>query len=89
MMAFRKISLQYATINHAIRHIKTLGRGCWLAKTDIKSAFRIIPVNPTDFHLLRIRWRGMFYYDKCLPMGCRMSCSIFESFSTALEWVAR
>jgi len=39
-------SVQYATINHAIQHIRTFGPGCWMAKTDIKSAFRIIPVHP-------------------------------------------
>jgi len=82
-------SVQYATINHAIQHIRTFGPGCWMAKTDIKSAFRIIPVHPTDFHLLGMKWQGEYYYDRCLPMGCSTSCSIFESFSTALEWIAR
>ena len=37
-------SVCYATIEDDIRHIKTLGPGCFLAKTDIKNAFRIIPV---------------------------------------------
>ena len=31
----------------------------------------------------------LFYYDKCLPMGCASSCAIFEKFSTALEWIGR
>ena len=26
--------------------------------------------------------------DAVLPMGCSSSCSIFETFSTALEWIA-
>ena len=26
--------------------------------------------------------------DAVLPMGCSSSCAIFESFSTALEWIA-
>ena len=25
--------------------------------------------------------------DKCLPMGCSVSCSLFEKFSTFLQWV--
>ena len=29
------------------------------------------------------------YYDRCLPMGCASSCKIFETFSSALEWIAR
>ena len=80
--------MRYATIDDAIRLIKSLGKGCFLAKTDIKSAFRIIPVSPNDFPLLGMEWQGKFYFDKCLPMGCSSSCNIFETFTTALEWVA-
>lgn len=79
----------YATIADAISHIKALGRGCFLAKTDIKNAFRIIPISPHDYSLLGMEWKGQFYYDKCMPMGCSSSCKTFELLSTALEWVAR
>ena len=81
-------TMRYATIDDAIRLIKSLGKGCFLAKTDIKSAFRIIPVSPNDFPLLGMEWQGKFYFDKCLPMGCSSSCNIFETFTTVLEWVA-
>ena len=81
-------TVRYATIDDAIRLIKSVGKGCFLAKTDIKSAFRIIPVYPNDFPLLGMEWQGKFYIDKCLPMGCSPSCNIFETFSTALECIA-
>ena len=60
-----------------------------MAKPDIKSAFRIIPIHPTDFELLGMKWDNLYYYDRAFPMGCSTSCSIFESFSTALEWIAK
>lgn len=82
-------SVTYATINDAVSQIKLLGRGCFLAKTDIKSAFRIIPIRPEDYHLLGMQWKAMFYYDKCMPMGCSSSCKTFEMFSSALEWIAK
>jgi len=82
-------TVSYATIDDAIRSIKKAGRGCFLAKTDIKSAFRIIPINPKDYHLLGMQWDGKFYYDKCMPMGCSSSCRTFETLSTAVEWIAR
>lgn len=81
-------TVRYATIDDAIRLVKSLGNGCFLAKTDIKSAFRIIPIAPRDFPLLGIEWQGKFYFDKCLPMGCSSSCQIFETLSTGLEWIA-
>ncbi|XP_062618317.1 uncharacterized protein LOC134279921 [Saccostrea cucullata] len=81
-------SVSYTTIDDAIKLIKKIGKNCLLAKTDIASAFRILPVHPNDHELLGIQFKGSFYYDKCLPMGCSISCSIFETFSTALQWIA-
>ena len=68
--------------------IKTLGAGCFMAKTDIKSAFRIIPIHPSDFHLLGMKWDNQFYYDVCLPMGLSSSFAIFGAFSSSLEWIS-
>lgn len=82
-------SVSYATIDDEISFIRSVGRNCFLAKTDIKHAFRIIPIHPKDYHLLGIFWKDMYFYDRCLPMGCSSSCKIFETFSTAVEWVAR
>ncbi|KAM4795853.1 uncharacterized protein WCC33_000943 [Rhinophrynus dorsalis] len=33
-----------------------------------------------------LKWEGQFYVDKCLPMGCAISCAYFEAFSTFLHW---
>ena len=82
-------SVHYATIGDAIRLIKRSGRGCFLAKTDIKNAFRIIPINPNDYPLLGIKWRGLYFFDKCMPMGCSSSCKTFELFSSAIQWIAQ
>ena len=82
-------SVHYANIDMAITRITQSGVGSYLAKTDIKSAFRILPVNPQDYHLLGIKWNGQYYYDKCMPMGCASSCKTFETFSTAIDWIAQ
>ena len=79
----------YATIGDAIKHIKVVGTGAYLAKTDIKSAFRILPINPVDYGLLGMKWKNKFYYDRCMPIGRSSSCKTFETFSSALEWIAR
>lgn len=81
-------SVQYSGIGEAITAIKALGTQSFLCKTDVRSAFRICPVHPTDYELLGIKWNGLYYVDRCLPMGCRTSCKIFEEFSSALEWIA-
>lgn len=82
-------SVHYATIADPIRHTRAVGTGCFLSKTYIKNAFRIIPVHPTDYNLLGVQWRDQYYFDKCKPMGCSSSCRTFELFSSTLEWVAQ
>ena len=82
-------SVSYATVEDAIHTIRTVGHSCFMAKTDIKNAFRIIPMQPQDYNLLGICWRGFYYYDHCMPMGCSSSCKTFEIFSSAIEWIAQ
>ena len=40
-------------------------------------------------YLLGMKWQGMYYYDRCLPMGAASSCKTFEIFSTAIQWIAQ
>ena len=82
-------SVHYATVTDAIRLNKRAGPGCFLAKTDIKSASRIIPIYPKDYPLLGIKSSGLYFYDRCMPMGCASSCTTFEIFSTAVKWIAQ
>ena len=81
-------TVKYASVGDAIKLLQRLGKSCFMAKTDIKSAFRIIPIHPADYSLLGMKWDNMYYFDRCLAMGLSSSCAIFESFSTALEWLS-
>jgi hypothetical protein len=38
-------------IQHALQLMTDMGRGCHLAKMDVKSAYRLLPIHPTDWHL--------------------------------------
>ena len=58
-----------------------------LAKKDITSAFRLLPIYPGDFDRMGIHVDGNYFVDKCFPMGCSISCMLFESFSRFIEWV--
>ena len=82
-------SVQYETFDNVITLVIQAGYGALLAKADILEAFRIIPVRPEDYHLLGFKIGALYYYDKVLPMGCRSSCQIFESFSKCLQWVIK
>ena len=81
-----KCFVRYAPFDEAVRIVCRNGKGAWLAKSDIKSAFRLLPVAPVDYELLGFTFQNKFYFDKCLPMGCSISCALFEKFSTFLEF---
>jgi hypothetical protein len=78
--------VQYSSFDKVITMISNLGKGALCGKIDIKSAFRLLIVSPSDFDLVGIYFDGKFYIDKCLPMGCSLSCSLFEKFSSFLQW---
>ena len=81
--------VNYTTFDDAVELVLSLGSGALMAKADIKSAFRLLPVHPDDFNLLGFFFNGSYYYDKCMPMGCSISCVTFERFSTFLEYCVR
>lgn len=80
-------SVTYASYEDALSKLRYLGKGALMAKADIKSAFRLLPINPECFNSLGFFFDKKFYFDKCLPVGCSLSCFYFESFSSFLEWV--
>ena len=59
--------IHYASIDTAIELALELGSGAELAKFDLHSAYRFVPINPQDQHLLGIRWRDKVFLDSALP----------------------
>ena len=80
-------SMSYTTVDNATQKVISLGPGTHLAKIDIKSAFRLIPVHPADRHLLAMKWREAIYIDTCLPFGLRSAPKIFNVLADLLEWI--
>jgi len=68
---------------------QALGNGTLLAKLDVKSAYRLLPVHPADRPLLAFEWRGNIYVDGMLPFGLRSAPKIFTAIADALEWIVR
>ena len=62
--------------------ISSLGEGALLGKMDIKSALKLLPVNPKDFELLGFKLNNEYLFQTPLPKGCSISCALFEKYST-------
>lgn len=63
--------------------------GSLLAKTDIKSAYRLVPVHPEDRHYLGMEWGSYVYVDGMMPFGRRSAPIIFTAIADVLEWCIR
>ena len=79
--------MSYISVDDAIRQIGMLGPGIILAKINIESAFRLIPVHPADGHLLAMEWKGSIYFDTCLPFSLRPVPKPFNVLADLLEWI--
>ena len=66
-----------------------IGPGALLAKVDIKSAFRLLPIHPSDRHLTTMKWNQQIYIDTCLPFGLRSAPKLFNILADLLAWTAQ
>lgn len=81
-------SLSYVKLDDAISIIKNTGKGSWLCKTDIKDAFKQIPIKPSLWNFHGIKWNGLYYFFTRLVFGSRSSPKIFDNLSKAVIWIA-
>ena len=82
-------SLKYTRVEQVAEKVFELGPGAQLAKIDVKSAYRIVPVHPDDRPLLGMLWQYRLYIDASLPFGLRSAPKLFNAIADALEWIAR
>ena len=88
-------SVKYPDFNEAIQLCIAAGRGCKIAKSDMKSAFRNLGIKKSHWRFLVMKATspldGKTYYfvDKCLPFGASISCSHFQHFSNAVKHIVQ
>ena len=80
-------SLTYASIDQAASIIVRLGRFSELAKVDVASAYRILPVHPEDRPLLGMKWKGELFVDAALPFGLRSAPKVFTALADGVQWI--
>ena len=64
-----------------------LGIRAKMAKFDIQSAYRLVPVHPEDHYLLGMAWDGQIYIDAALSFGLRSAPMILTALADAMEWI--
>ena len=81
-------SQKFQSINDAV---DCLSHGAFLCKIDLKSAYRSVPVHPSDFVVTGLKWRfngdmaDTWLIDKRLPFGARFSPGIFHRLTQSVR----
>ena len=88
--------VRYPDIDDAIRMVLALGASpIYLSKSDFKSAFRILGLNPRSWRWLVLKaWHPItknwqFFFDKCLPFSSSISCALSQAVSDAIAHIVR
>ncbi len=76
-------TLSYVSLDEVAETAAKLGRGTWMAKMDIKQAYRQVPVHPQDRPLLGMLWNDKVYVDTTLPFGLRSAPLLFTAIADA------
>ena len=79
-------SLKYTSVDRVAEVVAMYPPGTLLAKIDIESAYRLVPVHPADRPLQAVQWDGTIYVDPMLPFGLRSAPKIFNALADGLEW---
>ena len=80
-------AMRYASVLDAAKMLLHLGPGTLMAKIDIASAYRIIPVHPKDRYLLGMSFDKKVYIDTQLPFGLSSAPVLFNAYADGLEWI--
>jgi len=80
-------AVKYSSFDDAVSIVRYIGIGCFMSKIDVKHAFRLCPVHPSDWPLLGYKWLGKYLFDIRLPFRSRSSPFIFNIFADALTWI--
>ena len=88
-------SVKCNDFDSAIRLCSEIWAKAFMAKSDIKSAFRHLPIKPEDRKWLVMKalnpWNNKTccFIEKCVSFGCLISCSHFQRVSNAIEFLFR
>ena len=82
-----KFSVKYSLFDDAVTLVHAIGSEAFMAKLDIRHAFRLCPVRPNQWALLGYWWEGFYFVDTRLPFGSRSSPFIFNTFADLLLWI--
>ena len=81
------IELKYPSVDDLAMRIYELGANCYMFKRDIGRCFRWVPWDPFDYSWFGYIWKGMYYFDKVLSMGHKISPYITQRVTSMIKYI--
>ena len=76
-------SFQYVTVRQVAKRVP---QGLFLAKLDLKAAYKKVLIHTSDSHWLGISSRGTTYQDRALPFSFSSAPITFTAVADGLAW---
>ena len=77
---------RYESVDSAVANMT---EGCYMAKVDIKAAYRGVAIHPTSYSATGLRWnlkgQDVYMVDTRLPFGARPSPTVFHRISQCVK----
>jgi hypothetical protein len=80
-------SVAFTSVDEAT---KLISQSSFLAKIDLKSAYRSIPISESCFQLTGLHWKFgpdqkiTYFFDSRLPFGASKSCVVFQTITDSI-----
>ena len=79
--------LRYPSLDIIQRRILHLGHSAMIYKIDISRAFRNLPVDPGDAHLLGLNFNDKYYVDLAIPFGYIHGSACCQRVTDAIRFI--
>ena len=79
--------LKYPSVDEIVETVQHLGSDVLLSKIDISRAFRNLRVDPLEYDVLGLQWKGKSYIDISIPMGMKTGSALCQRTTDVIRHI--
>ena len=80
-------TLKYPSVEDILNTVQDLGNDVLLSKIDISRAFRNLRVDPLEYDVLGLQWKGNAYLDISIPMGMKTGSALCQRMTDVIRHI--
>ena len=80
-------TVQYIRFREVVNLVNNAGKGAYLFLIDAQDAYYRVPIHPSDWRFMGVKWAKKLGIFRSLQMGCSSSPKIYTTFADAVEYI--